>query len=77
MNLETFEDQKLVFESSLIDIAQAQDIRYFSLHGPLCQQGNCSMIDGDTILYRDNNHLNIPGSKLIGSYLSDLLQSEP
>jgi hypothetical protein len=73
MDIKTFEAQEAIFDNTLKAIAKAQNVTYLSLRDPLCEQDRCSMIRGETILYRDDNHLNIPGSIFIGRYLSGLL----
>ena len=41
-------------------------IKLISLADFMCNDKKCSMVEGDTLLHRDNNHLNIPGSQHIG-----------
>jgi len=69
-----FDKQKQLYETSLIYLANNNNIEYIPIHQPLCDVDNCSMITMDTILYRDKNHLNILGSKLIGTYLAERLK---
>ena len=69
-----FDKQKQLYETSLIYLANNNNIEYIPIHQPLCDVDNCSMITMDTILYRDKNHLNILGSKLIGAYLAERLK---
>jgi peptidoglycan/LPS O-acetylase OafA/YrhL len=44
-------------------------IKYIELNKYLCNESECSRINGADLLYRDQNHLNINGSKLIGKYI--------
>jgi len=41
-------------------------VRFLDPNGILCRNGRCTPIIDDTLLYRDNGHLNETGSKLIG-----------
>jgi hypothetical protein len=34
-----------------------------------CEDQKCSMVKDQTILYRDNDHLNIPASRLVGEFI--------
>ena len=34
-----------------------------------CDDRKCSMVKDQTILYRDNNHLNMPASRLVGEFI--------
>jgi len=34
-----------------------------------CDDQKCSMVKDQTILYRDNEHLNIPSSRLVGEFI--------
>ena len=69
-----FFEQKKFFEPVLKKIAEENHIRYVPMEIPLCNNATCSMISGDTIFYRDKNHLNIPGSRLVGNYLNQMLR---
>ena len=62
--------QKNLYSIILETLAANFNVPYIDLYAPLCFSDSCSMVNGDTILYRDNNHLNIPGSRLIGSHLA-------
>ena len=69
-----FDKQKQLYEPSLIYLANKNNVKYIPIHKPLCDFEICSMITMDTILYRDKNHLNILGSKLVGAYLAEQLK---
>jgi peptidoglycan/LPS O-acetylase OafA/YrhL len=62
--------QKNVYSNTLGRLAANFNVPYIDLHAPLCSSDSCSMINGDSILYRDNNHLNILGSRLVGIHLA-------
>ena len=76
MPISEFNNQKAIFDPILKKIASENKLTYIPLDSMLCDEGSCSMINDDTILYRDTNHLNIPGSQLIGSYISKELNSQ-
>ncbi len=40
----------------------------------MCTQTNCSMVQGNTLMYRDGNHLNIPGSRYVAR---EILKQHP
>ena len=73
ITMNQFQSQLQVFEPTLKALADEYEVLFLSVHEPLCSTENCSMIGGNEVLYRDNNHLNIPGSRLIGKYLSSKL----
>jgi hypothetical protein len=62
--------QKNSYSIILERLAANFNVPYIDLYAPLCFSDSCSMVSSDTILYRDNNHLNIPGSRLVGSHLA-------
>lgn len=47
-------------------LSQDERIKFIEVSRYLCNEKVCSQIKGDDLLYRDNNHLNINGSKLVG-----------
>jgi peptidoglycan/LPS O-acetylase OafA/YrhL len=67
--------QKDSYESILKRLSAEHGVPYVSLDSPLCTEHGCSMIDKGAILYRDDNHLNIIGSRLVGKYLAEKLRS--
>lgn len=67
------EIQMRVYEDSLLEIGRQLSIPYISLRHPLCSFGECSMISGRRILYRDDNHLNIEGSRSVGGFVAQEL----
>ena len=75
MKREVFDIQKQVFDDVLSRLSIIENIQYIPVDEPLCNELSCSMFKGQTILYRDEDHLNIPGSILIGSYLSNIISS--
>jgi peptidoglycan/LPS O-acetylase OafA/YrhL len=51
-------------------------IKLISLADLVCNDKTCSMVDGNTLLFRDNNHLNIPGSQSIGLKLAQKIKTD-
>ena len=51
-------------------------ITLISLADFICDDKNCSMIDGNNLLFRDNNHLNIPGSQRVGLKLVQKIRDD-
>jgi len=41
-------------------------IRMIDTYSHFCDEEICKMTDSNQLLYRDNNHLNIPGSRYLG-----------
>lgn len=64
------------YDRILGDIARETGARFIPLAPAICKEGACSIISGDTILYRDEHHLNIVGSKRVGAYLSASLGAD-
>ena len=71
-----FDGQRDNYEQTLIDLSYEYGVRYETIHEPLCDIDVCSMVRGDLMLYRDDNHLNIEGSKIVGRYLNQKLTDE-
>ena len=63
--------QRARYDASLSKLATEYGLRYVRLDESLCSDGECAMFKGDSILYRDSNHLNIAGSKMVGRYLAE------
>lgn len=66
-------DQSREFVTRVKHLSNEQDIAFFEIYQALCNETDCGMIKDRRILYRDDNHLNILGSKLVGGYLSNLM----
>ena len=73
MTFSNFQQQTQIYESALRKLSSSFGIHFLSVHQPLCNKERCNMILNEKILYRDNHHLNIPGSILIGKMLSNQL----
>ena len=69
-----FDAQLATFEPEVLQLSQDFGVPYVTIHEPLCDDKDCNMVVGNQIMYRDDNHLNIPGSTLIGRHLSTQLR---
>ena len=65
--------QRTVYASSLEKLSLYFSVPFIDVYAPLCSTDSCSMISENSILYRDKNHLNILGSRLVGKYLAHAL----
>jgi hypothetical protein len=70
LSLQDLEGQRIIYESILKRLSEEFGLTYLRIDDPLCGGGVCGMSKGNQILYRDNNHLNIIGSRLVGKYLA-------
>lgn len=68
--------QASVYHNTLMKLSSDFSISYYPIAEPFCTEDRCRMILGSTILYRDEDHLNIPGSILIGRHLANLMEQE-
>ena len=50
-------------------VARRPESKFLSVHRYFCDDSQCRMTKGKQLLYRDNNHLNINGSRLAGGRL--------
>jgi hypothetical protein len=73
LSLKDVERQQSIYDDILKRLSKEFGLKYLQIYKDLCADDVCSMSKGDMILYRDNNHLNIIGSKLIGKSLADRL----
>ncbi len=60
------------------DTAQKQnpDLLFIRLDDLFCDGQVCRMNSGDQIYFRDNNHLNIPGSQLVGDFIAKSIKQK-
>jgi peptidoglycan/LPS O-acetylase OafA/YrhL len=65
--------QKKFYNSILLKIKNNLGIEYIEIDKLFCSKDFCNMRKGNLILYRDNNHLNIYGSRIVGNYLSTFI----
>ncbi|CAO6125211.1 COG1835 Predicted acyltransferases [Candidatus Pelagibacterales bacterium] len=73
LSLKDVERQQSIYDDILKRLSKEFGLKYLQIYKDLCADDVCSMSKGDMILYRDNNHLNIIGSKLIGKSLAHRL----
>ena len=73
ISFSNFKKQRNIYEPILKELSTRFEIPFLTIHEPLCNDIGCSMILDTTILYRNSDHLNIPGSILIGKFLSNKL----
>ncbi len=67
--------QRGAYETILERLAVETKVPLIRIHEPLCDESGCSMLKNNTVLYRDTNHLNIPGSILVGNYLAHQIKN--
>jgi peptidoglycan/LPS O-acetylase OafA/YrhL len=73
LSLKDVERQQSIYDDILKRLGEEFGLTYLQIYKDLCADDVCSMSKGNMILYRDNNHLNIIGSKLVGKSLADRL----
>jgi peptidoglycan/LPS O-acetylase OafA/YrhL len=73
LTMEEVSLQKNYYEEILKKLSDENNLIYVPADVPLCGNNECAMSLGKNILYRDSNHLNIIGSKLVGKYLSEAI----
>jgi peptidoglycan/LPS O-acetylase OafA/YrhL len=73
LSLEAVNRQRMVYDETLKELANKFNIDYLRIDEVLCSDFVCGMAKDGNILYRDNNHLNILGSKLVGKLLAERL----
>jgi peptidoglycan/LPS O-acetylase OafA/YrhL len=59
------------FAPLLDEAARAAGARILHTAGDFCADGKCAMDRGDTLLYRDDNHLNADGSRLVARLVAE------
>ena len=58
------------YSSELESIAKKYEwLNFVKTNSYICTKSTCSMTTGSDLLYRDNNHLNVKGSKFIGKLI--------
>jgi hypothetical protein len=71
MKRSDFKQQNQIYESAINNIKKKYgNIEIIELERYLCDKDFCSMKKNGRLLYRDNNHLNINGSRYIGEKIS-------
>lgn len=65
--------QRSSYHSILQHLSAETHTSYIEVDQPLCSVSGCALINDKSVLYRDDNHLNIEGSRIVGSYLAQKL----
>ena len=72
-----FTKKSMRYQEVLVEVKLLNpQIKLISLADFICNDKTCSMVDGNTLLFRDNNHLNIPGSQSIGLKLVQKIKAD-
>lgn len=71
--LDAVEYQRNMYGGVLTKLSKDYNVPYIDIYSPLCTETKCGMIKNNNLLYRDDNHLNILGSELIGRYVAEKL----
>jgi peptidoglycan/LPS O-acetylase OafA/YrhL len=70
--------RKAHYSKALEDaVAAVKGTHFLSLDPFFCNAERCSMVQRDEILYRDEHHLNVTGSRHLGRWLSEHLSHVP
>lgn len=69
MNAEVFDRNEEIYADSFREIARRNDADYIDMRALFCSDGQCSMRHGNTLLFRDDFHLNTHGSRRAGGYV--------
>lgn len=68
MSVLQYESQKEFYSSVLSEVVKGNEqVTFVPVSSFLCGESTCKMLVDDTLIYRDTNHLNIVGSKLVMS----------
>lgn len=68
-------DQKNIYHPSLIRLSQLYNLNYIEIDGIFCGMRRCSMVSGSNLLYRDTNHLNLIGTRMVGQHLANKIRN--
>lgn len=71
--VDSVEYQRDMYGAVLTKLSKDYHVPYIDIYSPLCTETKCGMIKNNNVLYRDDNHLNILGSELIGRYVAEKL----
>jgi hypothetical protein len=68
--IKTYQDQLRKYSDALLEVRQLNpDVAWIDLSSLMCDESTCSMARNGQVLYRDTNHLNIPGSQYVGAQI--------
>ena len=68
--------QKDTFHHTLQRLSSDLGIKYIDLFPVVCDEEKCSMVRGGKVIYRDDDHFNILGSRLAGDYIIERISEE-
>lgn len=68
--------QREIYHPALQRLGQDLGIPYIDLYPSLCSAEQCSMVQGEFVIYRDDDHVNIPGSRIVGKYVVEQLEAQ-
>jgi peptidoglycan/LPS O-acetylase OafA/YrhL len=61
-------DNEKKYEATLKNtLSLFPSIKFIKLRDLFCNENECNMVNNDLLMFRDNNHLNILGSKFVGA----------
>jgi peptidoglycan/LPS O-acetylase OafA/YrhL len=68
---ENLASQRVKYIEDLQEVLRLNpDVEWMEISSLMCTDGSCSMAREGQLLYRDNNHLNIPGSQYVGAQIA-------
>jgi len=62
-------DRQNTVNQHLQSTANLHSIKFLDIWNAFCEEAVCKMADNDNVWFRDNNHLNLIGGKILGSYI--------
>lgn len=65
--------QSRPYEAMIKYLSKKKGVQFVELNAALCDEDTCGIIKANQVLYRDNHHLNILGSRLVGGFLASSL----
>lgn len=66
LSIDDANKQREAYRPMLQQLSREKGVAYVDIQSAVCEDRACSMVRGDTVIYRDKNHLNILGSQLVG-----------
>jgi len=73
MDYGTFLHKISSYDEMLGRVSYSTHTLYIPVSNQICNEKICSIFDGNMLLYRDNNHLNLLGSERVGRYVASCL----
>ncbi len=75
---EDYRQQRATYEATLLGIAaDLPNVTYWPVFVDLCDEQFCPLFDGETLLFRDGDHLSWEGALKLTHEARELLQSVP